>query len=66
MSTTIYTVKVLGWGDREDVFYSFGSYTTKAKAEACLEDLLKDWEENIGGRREDVEWEIEEGLLDAE
>ena len=61
----IYTVKIQGWGDSEDEFYSFGVYSTKKKAEARVEQLLLGWEED-GNDREDVAWEIEEDELDKD
>jgi hypothetical protein len=61
----VYTVMIQGWGDDEDEFYSFGVYSTEDKAQARVEELLKGWEED-GFDRNDVVWEIEESVLDAD
>lgn len=61
----VYTVMIQGWGDREDAFYPFGIYSTKKKAKARLEKLLDGWEED-GFDREDVEYEIEENVVDED
>jgi hypothetical protein len=63
MSKT-YIVQIQGWGDREDEFYNMGAYSTRAKAEAALEDLLVQWEAD-GCDREDVVYEIEPMTIDA-
>ena len=55
----VYIVQVQGWGDSEDEFYNMGAYSTRAKAEAALEEMLVDWEAN-GSDRADVVYEIEE------
>lgn len=60
----VYIVQVLGWGDSEDEFYNMGAYSTRAKAEAALEELLVQWEED-GMDRDDVVHEIEVVTVDA-
>jgi len=55
----IYIVQIQGWGDNEDEFYNMGTFSTRAKAETALEEMLADWEAN-GSDRADVVWEIEE------
>jgi len=63
MSKT-YIVQIQGWGDSEDEFYNMGAYSTRAKAEAALEDLLVQWEAD-GQDRADVVYEIEPMTIDA-
>jgi hypothetical protein len=63
MSKT-YIVQIQGWGDSEDEFYNMGAYSTRAKAEAALEDLLVQWEAD-GCDRDDVVYEIEPMTIDA-
>jgi len=60
----VYIVQIQGWGDSEDEFYNMGAYSTRAKAEAALEDLLQQWEED-GGDRADVVYEIDVNTVDA-
>ena len=60
----VYTLRIKGWGDSEDDYYSFGVFSTQAKAEARLEEHLADWEED-GNDRDDVVWEIDEDKVDA-
>lgn len=60
----VYTVQIQGWGDREDEFYNCGTYSTRAKAETALEEMLVQWEED-GGDREDVVYEIDVNTVDA-
>ena len=60
----IYNVQVQGWGDREDEFYNMGTCSTRAKAEALVEELLQDWEAD-GQDRADVVYEIEEITVNA-
>ena len=36
----VYIVQVQGWGDDEDAFYNTGAYSTKAKADAALAELV--------------------------
>ena len=60
----VYIVQVQGWGDSEDEFYNVGAYSTRAKAEAALEDLLVQWEAD-GGERDEVVHEIEVITVDA-
>ena len=55
---------VQGWGDSEDEFYPCGAYSTRAKAEAALEEMLVQWEAD-GGDRADVVYEIEPLTVDA-
>ena len=62
--TQVYVVQVQGWGDREDEMYSMGAFFTRAKAEAHVEELLAQWEED-GGDRADVVHEIEVMTVDA-
>jgi len=59
----IYIVQIQGWGDNEDEFYNMGTFSTRARAEAALEEMLADWEAN-GSDRSDVVWEIEEHSVD--
>lgn len=59
-----YIVMVQGWGDSEDEFYPCGAYSTRAKAEAGVEELLAQWEAD-GGDRADVVYEIEPMTVDA-
>lgn len=58
----VYIVQVQGWGDSEDEFYNCGTYSTRAKALAGVEELLTDWESD-GGDRADVVYEIEESVV---
>ena len=60
----VYIVEVEGWGESEDEFYTMGTYSTRAKAEAKVEKLLKQWEED-GNDRDDVVWQIDEMELDV-
>jgi len=60
----IYIVQIQGWGDSEDEFYNMGAYSTRAKAEAALEEMLQQWEED-GGDRADVVYEIDVNTVDA-
>ena len=60
----VYMVQIQGWGDSEDEFYNMGAYSTRAKAEAALEDLLEGWEAD-GGDRAEVVYEIEVITVDA-
>ena len=60
----VYIVQVQGWGDDEDEFYNVGAYSTRARAEAALEDLLVQWEAD-GGERDEVVHEIEVITVDA-
>jgi len=55
----IYIVQIQGWGDDESEFYNMGTFSTRAKAETALEEMLADWEAN-GSDRADVVYEIEE------
>jgi hypothetical protein len=60
----VYIVEVEGWGESEDEFYNMGTYSTRAKAEAKVEKLLTEWEED-GNDRDDVVWQIDEMELDG-
>ena len=60
----VYIVEVEGWGESEDEFYNMGTYSTRAKAEAKVEKLLTQWEED-GNDRDDVVWQIDEMELDV-
>jgi hypothetical protein len=60
----VYIVQVQGWGDREDEFYNMGACSTRAKADALVEELLTQWEED-GQDRADVVYEIEVITVDA-
>jgi len=60
----VYIVEVEGWGESEDEFYTMGTYSTLAKAEAKVEKLLTQWEED-GNDRDDVVWQIDEMELDG-
>jgi hypothetical protein len=60
----VYIVQIQGWGDSEDEFYNMGAYSTRAKAEAALEDLLQQWEAD-GCDRDDVVYEIDVNTVDA-
>ena len=62
--TKTYIVQIEGWGDSEDEFYNMGAYSTRAKAEAALEELLVQWEAD-GGDRDDVVYEVEVMTVDA-
>ena len=64
MNPYVYTLRIKGWGDSEDEMYSFGIFSTRKKAEARLEEMLEDWE-NDGNERDDVVWEIDEDKVDA-
>jgi len=59
-----YVVMVQGWGDDEDEFYPCGAYSTKAKADKAVDELLAQWEAD-GGDRDDVVYEIEPMTIDA-
>lgn len=63
MSKT-YIVQIQGWGDNEYAMYNVGAFSTRAKAEAALEDLLQQWEAD-GCDRDDVVYEIEPMTIDA-
>lgn len=58
----VFIVQVQGWGDREDEFYNCGTFSTRAKAEAGVEELLESWESD-GGDRADVVYEILEDIV---
>ena len=60
----VYIVQIQGWGDSEDEFYNMGAYSTRAKAEAALEEMLHQWEED-GGDRDEVVYEIDVNTVDA-
>ena len=60
----VYIVQVQGWGDSEDEMYNMGAYSTRAGAEAALEELLDQWEDD-GGERDEVVHEIEVITVDA-
>ena len=60
----VYIVQIQGWGDREDEFYNCGTYSTRAKAELALEEMLVQWEED-GMDRADVVYEIDVNTVDA-
>jgi hypothetical protein len=60
----VYIVQIQGWGDSEDEFYNMGTYSTRAKAEAALEEMLVQWEED-GCDRADVVYEIDVNTVDA-
>ena len=60
----VYIVQIQGWGDSEDEFYNMGAYSTRAKAEAALEEMLQQWEAD-GGDRADVVYEIDVNTVDA-
>jgi hypothetical protein len=60
----VYIVQVQGWGDDEDEFYNFGTYSTQALAEAKIEELLQGWEAD-GNDRDDVVTDVEVMTLDA-
>ena len=60
----VYIRQVQGWGDNENEFYNMGAYSTRAGAEAALEELLVQWEED-GQDRADVVHEIEVITVDA-
>jgi len=60
----VYIVQVQGWGASEDEFYNMGAYSTRALAEAALEEMLVQWEED-GCDRADVVYEIEPVTVDA-
>ena len=60
----VYIVQIQGWGDSEDEFYNMGAYSTRAKAEAALEEMLQQWEAD-GGDRDDVVYEIDVNTVDA-
>jgi hypothetical protein len=36
----VYIVQVQGWGDDEDAFYNTGAYSTRAKADTALAELV--------------------------
>ena len=60
----VYIVQIQGWGDSEDEFYNMGTYSTRAKAEAALEEMLVGWEAD-GCDRDDVVYEIDVNTVDA-
>jgi hypothetical protein len=60
----VYIVQIQGWGDDEDEFYNMGTYSTRAKAEAALEEMLQQWEAD-GCDRDDVVYEIDVNTVDA-
>ena len=64
MNPYVYTLRIKGWGDSEDEFYSFGCFSTMEKAKARLEEHLADWEED-GNDRADVDWLIDADPLDV-
>lgn len=55
----VFAVMIQGWGDREESFENCGLFYTKTAAEAALEKMLGEWEDN-GGDRSDVVWYIED------
>jgi hypothetical protein len=58
--TKIYIVRGLGFGDDEGAFENLGAYTTMAKAEAQIESLIAENEE------EGFEAEYDIEILDLE
>lgn len=60
----VYIVQIQGWGDSEDEFYNMGAYSTRAKAETALEEMLQQWEAD-GCDRDDVVYEIDVNTVDA-
>jgi len=41
---TVYIVQVQGWGDDEDAMYNVGAFSTRAKADAHIKQLIADAE----------------------
>ena len=60
----VHIVQIQGWGDDEYEFYNMGTFSTRAKAEAGLEDLLQQWEAD-GNDRDEVFYHIEPMTIDA-
>ena len=60
----VYIVQVQGWGDDENAMYNVAAFSTRDKADAGLEEILLDWEDN-GGTRDEVVYEIEVITVDA-
>ena len=60
MAKTIFVVQVQGWGDDEDAFYNTGAYSTKAKAEKAVKQLIAEAEAD---GLDNVVTEIEELVL---
>jgi len=61
MLQKVYIVKVQGWGDDEDAFENAGAFSTLAKAEAHVVELVAQAEED---GLTDVETDIEVMLID--
>jgi hypothetical protein len=61
MLQKVYIVKVQGWGDDEDAFENVGAFSTLAKAEAHVVELVAQAEED---GLTDVETDIEVMLID--
>ena len=57
-----FTVRIQGWGDMEEQFYTMGVFDTRAKADTKLEECLQSWEDD-GMDRADVAYEIEESVV---
>ena len=60
----VYILQAQGWGDDENAMYNVGAFSTRAKAEAALEEMLQQWEAD-GCDRDDVVYEIEPMTVDA-
>lgn len=58
----VYIVQVQGWGDDEDAFYITGAYSTRALAEAAVEQLIA---EAADDGLDDVVTDIEVVSVDA-
>ena len=56
---TIFTLYVQGFGDDEDAYEPCGTFKTREGAEARIDKILTEWEED-GGDRGEVEYIIEE------
>ena len=59
----VYILQVQGWGDNENEFYNMGAFSTRAKAEADVEELLALWVHD-GGDKADMVHRITPMLVD--
>jgi hypothetical protein len=58
----VYIVRVQGWGDDEDAFEITGAYSTRAKADAAVAQLIAD---ALADGLDDVVTDVEVVTVDA-
>jgi hypothetical protein len=58
----VYIVQVQGWGDDEDAMENMGAFSTRAKADAHIKQLLK---QALADGLDDVVTDVEVMTVDA-